>query len=56
MHGAEPEPEPETLEKDVERAIREARERVGNEFAELLEAPTMTRAEMDAIEGEKKTE
>jgi hypothetical protein len=43
-------------ESDVDRAIREARERVGNEFAELLEAPTMTQEEMDAIDGDTTSE
>ena len=41
---------------DVERAIEEARQRVGPEFAELLTAPAMTEEEMDAIEGEIKPE
>ena len=35
---------------DVERAIEEARERVGPEFAELLTAPAMTEEEMDAVD------
>ena len=43
-------------ESDVDRAIREARERVGDEFAELLTARAMTEEEMDAIESENQAE
>jgi len=41
---------------DVERAIEEARQRVGDEFAELLEAPAMTQEEMDAVERNSQAE
>jgi hypothetical protein len=40
-------------ENDVRKAIEEARERVGPEFAELLTAPAMTEEEMDALEQER---
>jgi hypothetical protein len=42
--------------KDVERAIQDARERVGPEFAELLTAPTMTEEEMDEAEEKARPE
>ena len=38
-------------EADVSKAIEEARQRVGPEFAELLTAPAMTDEEMDELEG-----
>jgi len=38
---------------DVEKAIEEGRERVGEEFAELLTAPTMTEEEMAEAEGKE---
>ena len=44
----------EDLEEEVDKAIEEARQRVGDTMAELLTAPAMTQEEMDALE--EKTE
>lgn len=38
--------------KEIDEAIEQAKERVGPELGELLEAPAMTEEEMDAADEE----